>query len=239
MTTKVGKRLAAFGFGAAVLTGLAGCGDDGGGSDDFEGQSADKIVEQAKKDMDGLKSVRVAGSVTTDGQAVELDMQLNTDGDCTGTIGFGGGTTELLGAGGSVWMKPDEAFWKSFAGDSADQVMGIVGDKWVLVPGGEDGFTELCDLDELLDELIEGDDDTTYSKTGDDEIDGEHVIAVESKDDDGSSTGYVLADDPHYLVKVEKTEGDEPGSVTFSEFDEAVDVEPPGDDEVVDLNSLG
>ncbi|MDF1605305.1 hypothetical protein [Nocardioides sp. YIM 152315] len=238
MTTKVGMGLAALGLGAAVLTGCGG-GDDGdGGGGDFEGQSADKIVEQAKKDMDGLKAVRVAGSVTTDGQEIELDMQLNTDADCTGTIGFGGGTTELLGTGGSVWMKPDETFWKAFAGDSADQVITVVGDKWVVVPAGEDGFAELCDLDDLLDELI-SDDDTDYTKAGDDEIDGERVLAVESKDEDGSSTGYVVVDEPHYLVKVEKTEGDEPGSVAFSEFDEEFSVEAPAGDEVIDLNDLG
>lgn len=238
MTIKVSMGLAALGLGAAMLAGCGGSDNDGGG-DDFEGQTADKIVERAKKDMEGLESVRVTGSVTTDGQEIELDMQLNTKADCSGTIGFGGGSTELLGTDGSVWMKPDEAFWKAFAGDGAEQIMGIVGDKWVVVPDGEDGFAELCDLDELLDELIKDDDDTTYSKSGDDEIDGEKVLAIESKDEEGTSTGYVLVDEPHYLVKVEKTEGDEPGSVTFGEFDEPVDVEAPSDDEVVDLNSLG
>lgn len=236
MTIKVSMGLAALGLGAALLT---ACGGDDGSGGDFEGQPADKIVERAKKDMEGLDSVRVAGSVSTGGQEIELDMQLNTDADCTGTLGFGGGTTELLGTGGSVWMKPDEAFWTSFAGDNAEQVMSLVADKWVVVPDGEDGFAELCDLDELLDELIAGDDDTTYSKTGDDEIDGDKVLAIESKDDEGTSTGYVLVDEPHYLVKVEKTEGDEPGSVTFSDFDESVDVQAPSDSEVVDLNSLG
>ncbi len=236
MTIKVSMGLAALGLGAALLT---ACGGDDGSGGDFEGQSADKIVERAKKDMEGLDSVRVAGSVSTGGQEIELDMQLNTDADCTGTLGFGGGTTELLGTGGSVWMKPDEAFWTSFAGDNAEQVMSLVADKWVVVPDGEDGFAELCDLDELLDELIAGDDDTTYSKTGDDEIDGDKVLAIESKDDEGTSTGYVLVDEPHYLVKVEKTEGDEPGSVTFSDFDESVGVQAPSDSEVVDLNSLG
>lgn len=236
MTIKVSMGLAALGLGAALLT---ACGGDDGSGGDFESQSADKIVERAKKDMEGLDSVRVAGSVSTGGQEIELDMQLNTDADCTGTLGFGGGTTELLGTGGSVWMKPDEAFWTSFAGDNAEKVMSLVADKWVVVPDGEDGFAELCDLDELLDELITGDDDTSYSKTGDDEIDGEKVLAIESKDDDGTSTGYVLVDEPHYLVKVEKTEGDEPGAVTFSDFDESVDVQAPSDSEVVDLNSLG
>ncbi|MFC7497128.1 MULTISPECIES: hypothetical protein [unclassified Nocardioides] len=238
MTKKAGTGLAALALTAAALTGCGGD-DGGGGGEDFEGQSADEIVAQAKKDMEGLKAVRVSGSVTTDGQEIELDMQLNTDADCTGTIGFGGGTTELLGTGGSVWMKPDEAFWKSFAGDSAEQVMAVVGDKWVVVPASEDGFAELCDLDELLGELIDDDDDTEYENTGSEEIDGQEVLAVEGTGEDGASTGYVLVDDPHYLVKVEQTDGDEPGSVTFGEFDEEVTVEEPGKGESIDLNSVG
>jgi hypothetical protein len=237
MTTKVGMGLAALGLGAAVLT---GCGSDGDGGSDFEGQSADKIVTQAKDDMGKLKSVRIVGSITSDDQEIELDLQLSTDAECTGTVGLGGGSTELLGTDGSVWMKPDEAFWKAFAGGSAEQVMSVVGDKWVVMPSGSDSsFAEICDLDELFDELLQDDDDTEYSKTGDDEVDGEKVLAIESKDDEGTSTGYVLADSPHYLVKIEKTDGDEPGSVTLSEFDEPVEVEVPADDEVVDLNSLG
>lgn len=239
MKTKVGMGLAALGLGAAVLT---GCGDsdggDNGGDGGFEGQSADKIVAQAKSDMGDLTSVRVVGGLTSDGQKVELDMQLSTEGECTGTMGFNGGEAELLGTGGSMWMKPDEAFWKSFAGDSAPKIIAAIGDKWVVMPAGNDGAAEFCDLDELLDELIQDDDDTTYSKKETEDVDGEKALAVESTDDDGSSTGYVLVDEPHYLVKVEKTEGDEPGSVTFSEFDEAIDVKAPADDEVIDMNSL-
>ena len=84
------------------------------------------------------------------------------------------------------------------------------------------------------------DDKSTYEKKGTDELDGDDVVKVESTDpEDGSSMGYVLADGPHYLVKIERTEGEEQGSVTFSDFDEDVDVEAPADDEVVDLNSLG
>ena len=70
-------------------------------------------------------------------------------------------------------------------------------------------------------------------------MDGDDVVKVENNDpEDGPSIGYVLADDPHYLVKVERTEGDEQGSVTFSDFDEEFDVEAPADDDVVDLSSL-
>lgn len=239
MTTKVGMALAVLGLGAATLT---GCGGGGGESDsDFADQSAEKIVDAAKADMDELKSVRVAGTVTSDGEEITIDLQSSTGGTCTGSIGIGGGTTEILGVDGETWMRPDEAFWRSFGGASADQILDAVGDKWVVIGADEDSFNQFCDVEQLLEEMLtDEDDESTYEKQGTEELDGEDVVKVESTDpEDGSSLGYVLADDPHYLVKIERTEGEEQGSVTFSDFDEEFDVEAPADDEVVDLNSLG
>ncbi len=137
-------------------------------------------------------------------------------------------------------MRPDEAFWRSSAGENADQVLTAVGDKWVVIAPEDDSFNQFCDLDELLDQLLEDDDQSTYSVDGTDELDGDEVVRVENEDpEEGTSTGYILVDEPHYLVKIEKTEGEDTGSVTFSEFDEEFDVEAPAEDEVVDLEALG
>ena len=56
--------------------------------------------------------------------------------------------------------------------------------------------------------------------------------------EDGPATGYVLVDGKHYLVKIENTEGDDPGPSTFSELQRGVRGRGAGDDEVVDLGSL-
>ncbi|MBA2955271.1 hypothetical protein GON03_13105 [Nocardioides sp. MAH-18] len=235
MTTKVGMALVALGLGAATLTGC------GGGGSDFAEKSADDIVKSSKSDMKGLESVKVSGTVTSDDQEITIDMQSNSGGDCTGSIGVDEGTAELLGVDGETWMRPDEAFWRSFGGESADQILSVVGDKWVVIGADEDSFNQFCDVDKLLDELLKDEEDgSTYKTVGTDEVDGDDVVKVENNDpEDGPSIGYVLTDDPHYLVKVERTEGDEQGSVTFSAFDEEFEVEAPADDEVVDLNSLG
>ncbi len=222
--------------GISALAVLTAC-----GGSDFADESADTIVKASKDDMGDLTAVKVSGDLTTNGQAIAIDLQLNSDGDCTGSIGIDEGSAELLGVGGSTWMRPDESFWRSFAGDTADQVMGIVGDKWVVVPDDQDSIKQFCDVDELLDQLLKDDqDDSTYSKSGTDTVDGDDVVKVDNEDpEDGTSTGYVLVDDPHDLVKIEKAEGDDTGSVTFSAFDEEFEVTAPSDDDVVDLNNLG
>jgi len=234
MTTRVSMGLATIGLG--VL--LTAC---GGGDSDFTDQSGKKIADASKSAMKGLDSVKVAGTIKTDGQEMTIDLQTNDKGDCTGSIGIGDGSAELLGVGGDVWFKPDEAFWRTSAGDSADQILAVVGDKWVVVPSSGDGFDQFCDIDELLDQMLssEDDEDSKYTKGKTVEVDGDDAIAVDNtSEDDGTSTGYVLVDAPHYLVKIDKTEGEDTGSVAFSEFDEKFDVEAPAEGDVIDLDNL-
>lgn len=233
---RIGLVLAGLGVAAA----LTACGGDDEG--DFADQPAEDIVNRSKTEMGELEAVKVSGSITSDGQDIAIDLQASSNGDCTGSIKISDGTAELLGVGGSTWMKPDEAFWRSFAGASADQVLAQVGDKWVVVPPDDDSFNEFCDIDDLLDELLKEEEEaegTKYTVTGTDELDGDEVVLVDNEDpDEGTWTGYILVDEPHYLVKLEKTEGEDTGTVTFSEFDEQFDVEAPAEDDVVDLGSL-
>lgn len=233
--TRIGLAVASVGLAAATLTSC-------GGGDDFTEQSGAKIAEESKAAMSGLDAVKVSGAITSDGQDITIDMQVNSDGKCFGSIGIGDGSADLMGVDGEAWFKPDEAFWQATAGDSAAQILSIVGDKWVVVPPGDDGFAQFCDLDGLLESMLEdedADDDAKFTTGDTSEVDGKEVIAVEREDDKGTSTGYVLTDEPHYLAKVEKTEGEDTGTVTFSEYDQDFDVEPPEASDVVDLDNLG
>jgi hypothetical protein len=233
-------------IGAGLVAVLAGCGggDDDGGSGgssggDFADQSAQQIVDAAQAALKDVDSVKVSGSIDSGGQQIGLDVQADRDGNCTGTVALGQGSAEILGVDGSIWFRPDEAFWRNNAGGAADTVIAAVGDKWVVVPQNGGGFTEVCDTSSLVDTLLE-EDDSTYTKGETTQVDGDDVIAIEGKasGDDAPATGYVLLDDPHYLVKMEKTEGEDQGEVTFSEFGEDFDVQKPAKDEIVDLADL-
>ena len=224
--------LAMVGLGAVAV--LTAC-----GGSDFSDESADDIAKAAKSAMRDLDAVRVSGEITSSGQTITIDLQADSDGNCTGTIGTGDGEAELLGVDGTTWMRPDEAFWQSFAGSSADQIIAAVGDKWVVIPEDSDSFNQFCDVNDLLDQMLKDDDKSTYSKAGTDSVDGDDVVKIDNKDpENGDSTGYVLVDDPHYLVKIEKTDGEDTGTVTFSEFDADFDVEAPAESDQVDLNNL-
>jgi len=227
----------------AVLLIAAGCGgkdkdkDATSADSAFAKESGDKIAAAAKADMKALEEVRFSGDITSNGQKITLDMQASSAGDCTGSIGLGDGTAQLLAKDGTNWYKPDEAFWRANAPDQADAILAAVGDKWVLDTGSS--FAQFCDLDAFFDNLFKADDSSSsYKTTGTEELDGEQVVKVEQTDDKGTSVGYVLIEGDHYLVKLERTEGDEPGHIDFSDFNKEFDVTAPADDEVVDLNSL-
>jgi len=230
---------------AAVLSVLllaAGCGggdeDSGGGSGgDFAKQSGDEIAAAAKADMKSLDSVKYSGEIKSSGSSISLDIQASADGECTGTIGIGDGTAEVLATGGENWYRPDEAFWRQQAPDDADAIIAAVGDKWVI--DSDANFSQFCDLEAFFDNIFKDEaDGGAYKTTGTDEVDGQQVVKVEQSDEDGSSVGYVLVEGDHYLLKIERTEGEDPGKLEFSEFDEDVEVEAPSADEAVDPSTL-
>jgi hypothetical protein len=226
----------------SLLVLAAGCGggdkdDDTGSGDDFAKQSGDEIAAAAKADMKDLDSVKYSGEINSGGSSISLDIQASGDGQCTGSIGIGDGTAEVLAKDGENWFRPDEAFWRQQAPEDADAIMAAVGDKWVI--DSDANFSQFCDLDAFFDNIFKDEaDGGEYKTAGTDELDGQKVVKVEQTDEDGSSVGYVLVEGDHYLLKIERTEGDQPGKLEFSEFDEDFEVEAPAEDEVVDPSTL-
>jgi len=212
-------------------------GDSGDSAGDFAQQSGDEIAAAAKADMKSLDSMTYSGEINSTDSSVKLDIQASSDGACTGTIGIGAGTAEVLAVDGENWFRPDEAFWREQAPDDADTIIAAVGDKWVI--DNDENFSQFCDLNALFDTLFKDEGDGgEYTATGTDEVDGQEVVKVEQSDTDGSSVGYVLVEGKHYLVRIERTEGDQPGQIDFSGFDEDVEVEAPSADQVVDPATL-
>lgn len=224
---------------AVALVGLAtGCGGDdkgGGGGDDFADKPAAEIADAAKADMKALDAVRYSGDITSGSDSISLDIQASSGGDCTGTLGLGDGTAEVLAKGGDLWFRPDEAFWRQQAPDQAEAIITAVGDKWVVDSNQE--FAQFCDLDKFFEQVFATPDSgSKYKTVGTGELDGQQVVKVDNTSAKGTSTGYVAVDDPHYLLKVERTEGDQPGKIEFSDFDDQFAVEAPADDEIIDLS---
>jgi hypothetical protein len=228
---------------ALAAVALAGCGDSGGddgdSGGDFADQSAEQISDAAKDAMGDLEAVTIDGTLSSDGREIDIAMSIGAGGDCTGSFGTQGATAEILGVDGTVWFKPDAAFWELFAGpEIAPQIIAAAGDKWVTLPEDDTSFKPFCDIEEFLGELVD-DEEADYTKGEIKEIDGEETIEIISdRPEEGTSSGYVRTDGEHYLVSIVKEKGEDPGEVTFSGFDEQPDVEAPADDEQIALEDL-
>jgi serine/threonine protein kinase len=245
------------GVAAAVVVGVAaaiavasggdnGGGGGGGGGGNGSGLSAEEqafvdsdaqsIVDEAEKEMAVLQSVRVTGEALTDGQPGRIDMVITSRGDCDGTISLGGGTAQVRKIDGTAWLKPDQEFLVAGGASESEALAtaALIGNRWILgTQEDADGFTDICDIDELLED--DGG-DYTFEKGDVGELDGQRVIDVQQTDSGGqAATIEVAVAEPHYVLQLDSAEDD--GSYRFSQFDEEFTAQAPADDEVYDPNS--
>lgn len=227
--SKIGLGLA----GIVAAVSITACGSNAG--DDFAGQSATKIMDQAKKDTKALKSVNVSGSIKQDDGTLEIDLSADHDGTCAGTMGIGGGKADVLNVDGASYIRGDEAFWRSSAGDSAEQVIALLGDKWAKLPADNTSFSEFCDLDKLF----KGDaDKEKYTKGKVGTVAGKKAVEITVKDEDGTRHAWVATEGKHYLLEVDGSD-DGPGSMKLSEFNKPVEAKAPAEGDYVDIGALG
>lgn len=227
-------------IGALALLAACGGGGDGGDSE-FASGSASSIQSASIDDMKSVESLHVKGSVTQQGSELGRDVTLTADGDCVGSISISGdnsGSAELISVSGSSWFKPDEEFWRTQAGPQAEQIISKVGDKWVQLPEGDESFSTVCDLDQMLDPLSEKTKSLEKGQT--EEVDGQDAIKLTRDDQEsgGTITTWVAVDNPHHIVKFETEAGDASSSSTLSQFDQDAAIEAPADDEVITVEEL-
>ena len=186
--------------------------------------------------MKGVTSLHLAGSISMTEGDVGLDMDVSTSGDCQGSMTIKGGTAQILSVDGMAYIKGDEAFWTANAGSQAPAVIAMLGDKWMKTGSSDDQLAQLCDLDQFLDGMDEdkGTDDALGEVT---DVEGVQAIEITSKKDGGTTHAWVAVDGKHYIVKLEMEGGDEPGTITFSDFNKELELTAPAADEIVDLSN--
>ncbi len=238
MITRATARL---GAGVLVLAGLlAGCSDDGGddggdgGDVAFADRGYDDVKSAAIEAMGSLESVHVDASVSSQGQEAVLDISMSADGSCTGRVAFGGVGAEVLQTADGAWFKPDAGLLEQEYGRRGPAAEEFVGDSWVVDTTGQ-VTPNNCDLESFIEQVTSDEEEESDAQVaGVEELDGEEVVKLTFTNDDGDGTVYVRTEGEHYIARFQ-IEGEDPGTVTFSEFDQDVEAETPADDDVVDL----
>lgn len=112
--------------------------------------------------------------------------------------------------------------------------------RWVKTdvsdPEAKDSL-ELCDLGSLLSELEAN--DTAARRAGETTVNGRKALKLTESDGEATYTAYVATEGEPYLLKVEQVGGEEPGTMTFSEYNKPVAAKKPAAKDILDLDKLG
>jgi hypothetical protein len=148
---------------AVTGAGLTGCGneDPDAGTNGVGKLPAATIQAKTKKVAEAAETVRLSGTVVSNGITYTLDMRLKSDGG-SGSVTSKGAGFRLLRVGEHLFLKADAGFWAHEEGKSGDKSTDTAAaDKlegmYVKVPTGDPAykrFSGFTDKDVLLDGLL-------------------------------------------------------------------------------------
>ncbi|MFD6529039.1 hypothetical protein [Streptomyces sp. NPDC060184] len=232
----------------SVLT-LAACGADEGGAassttkaEPFADKSGPEVVNAALKNIRKATSLHLSVDMTSVDTPIKADFSTSVDGgQCTGTMAMGDqGSMAVIKIDQTVYMKLDEAMLRTQSeGEPEADVQATVdavADHWMTEKASDPdtkNMIEFCDLESLLKDFEDG--DTEAKKVGPTTHAGAPAFRLTEKDGEETYTILVSTGSTPQLLQVSSTGGDEPMTMTFSDFDKPVVAEKPAAKDMVDL----
>ncbi|MGI5482366.1 hypothetical protein [Streptomyces lavendofoliae] len=240
--------LAALCAAALALTACGPSGSSGGQAKDagpFPGLSGPQIADKAVKATKKAGSLTLDANLTTADGPIKAFMALDTEGRCAGTMTMGAtGTMELIKTGEVAYLRFDEAFLrdqnKGGSKEETDAVLKALKGRWmrtdVTDPEAKDSL-EMCELDAMLDEFETG---VNSAERGvETTVNGKKALTLTEKDGDTTYRFYVATEGEPYLLKIEQKGGEEPGTMSFLDYDKPVPAKKPAAEDILDLDELG
>ncbi|MEU1270560.1 hypothetical protein [Streptomyces sp. NPDC005799] len=221
-------------------------------ADDGGGLSARQLAQQAKKNLLDATSVhlkltdRGAGVAHGKTQPTFMDLSLDRDGNCVGTLRMGGhgGSVELVKRGEQVWMKPDTAFWKAqVPGPQGAAVAQLFKGRYIHGTTKDamlKGLSDTCDLSAFQRQVDTGSSSggKSLTKGAETTVDGTKVIPLKGTEGGQRSVLYVTSGAPHRLVEATLKGGRTDTTLAFSDYDKPVPSATPSPDQSVDIGKL-
>jgi hypothetical protein len=200
------------------------------------GLSADQIARRAIDDFKTVSSVHVTGTVKDTGQNIALNLTLGTQG-CTGTMGTNDeGSFVLLKIGKTLWIKPDDRFWKKTAGSDADSVMDLVSGKYIKTSAKGSSLASIgaiCDPAQFAKSF--GQDMTGMAKGTTTTIAGQPALQI--KDTADSASAYVTVSAHPQFLRLDGGGGN--GKLDFTRYNAPLHLSPPPSAKVLDGADFG
>lgn len=221
--------------GVVVLTALSACGSSGSdAAKQFARQGVARIESQAFAATKGLTAVHVAGHVDAATMKLSLDLSLDSQKNCTGSVTVNGDRVDLRSVHGTLYLKASPATWAKVSTIDRARLQQLDG-RWVtgLAAGDVSVYATFCDIAHLIGTYPTqaGKDDRV---TGTATAGGHPIVSVKGRFGGAAEpiTINVLATTPHYITRLSGSGAD----LTLSDFEQPVPVTPPSDDDVVHIS---
>lgn len=224
---------------------LAGCGGDSGGEGKpFDGQSADDIAAKAVEATRQAKSMHVKGDTRLgDGSTVTIDVSVDQEKNCQGTIGAADTRADVRHTEATLFLRGDEQYWQNALKqqpEAARKMAPRLQGKWVKMPANDAAAAGVCDKRGFVAAMDEDKSERQGMKRGDTtEVNGEEALKLTKEKSSGETLAlYVATEGEPYILRTETEGGENPGSVTFSDYGKPVSPEQPPADQTVDMKEV-
>jgi hypothetical protein len=208
---------------ALLLAASAGCGGSSKKSNGVASKPADAIVAAALAATNSAKSVHVSGTIPENGRQLTLDLHIAGSRGGSGWMAEKGARADIVRIGPKAYMKGSAAFWISFGGKAAAQ---ILAGRWIVgsaTSGNFASLTPLTDLHKLVGGMLSSHGKLVKGATT--TIAGRSVIAVTDTTTQGG-TLYIATTGQPYPVELVET-GASAGKLTFDQWNAAVTLTAP------------
>ena len=227
---------------AALAAAVSGCSVyDDLTTSDFAKQDGEAIVAAAGEAMQDVTSLRLTGQVRDAGEQYFVDLSVDREDRCSGTLRIGGSHLDVRRLGDRAWIKGEAgAFNRLGVGSIPRRALQRLSTSWLPLEGK--AAASLCDFDRLLKafEVVDldekrGDREDVPATVGDEsEVDGQTVVQLSASPGGAhDEMVWVRSEAPHHVVRIESTATQDGGTIAFTEFDEDVEVEAPAPKDVL------
>lgn len=228
-----------------AIVSAAACSSSGGSSssgstsraDPLSAKSGNQIASQAISDLKSAPSFTMKGTIIETGSTLGVNLGYKAGEGCAGTVTqVGKGSFYIVVIGSTAWLKPDNAFWRSYSGNSASQVIALLGGRYLKGSTSNSNtaqFAQLCNSKSLVASMTLP---TSVSKGTVTTLNGQQVLPL--TDNSKGSTMYVTDTATPQIVQIIGTKAGNAGKVTFA-VGAPVTLTPPPASETVDGTSFG
>lgn len=122
--------------------------------DPLAAQTSAWILRHASANTEAAFAVQLTGAVEDSGHTLTFDLSIGGSDGCTGNVTESkAGSFQLIFDGSTVWVKPDDEFWRVAAGITDAAQLASVKGKYVTATAGGSGLgriASMCQLKTLL-----------------------------------------------------------------------------------------